>query len=57
MKLGDLDSSSSIAIILEFYIWLNISLLRALIALSTLQESWMRSIFLKPGPTEKVIKV
>lgn len=56
MKPGDLESSSSIAI-LEFYIWLNMSLLRALIALSTLQESWMRSIFLKLGPTEKVIKV
>lgn len=36
MKGGDLGSSPSFAVIFEFYIWLIIPLLRALIVLSTL---------------------
>lgn len=57
MKLGDLGSSPSFAIIFEFYIWLIISLLRALTALSTLWDSWMRPIFSNLESTEKVIKI
>jgi hypothetical protein len=54
MKIGDLGSSSSFAIIFEFYIWLIISFLWALIALSTLWDSWIRSLFPNLESTEKV---
>lgn len=57
MKGGDLGSSPSFAVIFEFYIWLIIPLLRALIVLSTLWDSWMRPIYSNLEPTEKVIKI
>lgn len=57
MKLGGSGSSPHFAIIFEFRIWLVISLFRALIALSTLWDSWMRSIFPNLESTEKVIKI
>lgn len=57
LKRGDMGSSPHFAIIFEFCIWLVISLLRALIALSTWWDSWMRSIFPNLESTEKVIKI